>query len=375
MKSRSAFRNAKRLVVKIGSALLTNKGRGLDYEGISRWGEQLSALRKSGVEVLLVSSGSVAEGMTRLGWKKRPDALNELQVAASVGQMGLVEAWASSFQQHGLHTAQVLLTHEDISDRERYLNARSALLSMVAQNVVPVINENDVVATDEIRFGDNDTLAALVANIVDADLLLILTDQLGLFNSDPTIDPEAVLVDEISANDGSLEKMAGGSSHTGLGRGGMATKVSAARLASRSGTATVIASGNLEKVILRVHEGEKLGTFLVPDLDPLDARKRWLAGRLRVSGELVLDEGASRVLRQSGKSLLPIGVVNVSGQFRRGDLVLCRNGEGKIIGRGLANYSADESRQIMRHSSHEIERILGYVDEPELIHRDNLVLV
>ncbi|RLA24046.1 MAG: glutamate 5-kinase [Gammaproteobacteria bacterium] len=375
MKSRSDFKKAKRVVVKIGSALLTDGGQGLDYDALSSWVEQISELQAQGVELLLVSSGAVAEGMSRLGWTKRPSALNELQVAASVGQMGLVEAWSTRFQAHGVQSAQVLLTHEDLSDRQRYLNARSALLAMLDLSVVPIINENDVVATDEIRFGDNDTLAALVANIVDADLLVILTDQLGLFDSDPTVNSDAVLIEEISADDESLEGMAGASSHSGLGRGGMATKISAARLASRSGTATIIVSGAIDRVINRLYEGELLGTFLIPDLAPLDARKRWLLGRLRVSGELDIDEGAVAVLKKSGKSLLAIGVVSVKGHFKRGDLVLFRDKEGVVVGRGLVNYSAEEVVLIMRQASSEIERLLGYVDEPELCHRDNLVVL
>lgn len=375
MKKRVDFKKAKRVVVKIGSALLTDGGQGLDYEALSAWVEQITDLQEKGVELLLVSSGAVAEGMSRLGWTERPSALNELQVAASVGQMGLVEAWSRRFQARGVQSAQVLLTHEDLSDRQRYLNARSALLAMLELSVVPIINENDVVATDEIRFGDNDTLAALVANIVDADLLVILTDQLGLFDSDPTINKEAVLIEEMSTNDEALEGMAGASSHSGLGRGGMATKVSAARLASRSGTATVIVSGTIERVVNRLCDGEQLGTFLIPDLAPLDARKRWLLGRLRVSGELVVDDGAVSVLRKSGKSLLAIGVVAVSGHFKRGDLVLFRDKDDVMVGRGLVNYSAEEVSLIMRQPSSEIERLLGYVDEPELCHRDNLVVL
>jgi glutamate 5-kinase len=375
MKSRSNFKKAKRVVVKIGSALLTDGGQGLDHKALSAWVEQISNLQSQGVELLLVSSGAVAEGMSRLGWDKRPSALNELQVAASVGQMGLVEAWSSRFQARGIQSAQVLLTHEDLSDRQRYLNARSALLAMLELSVVPIINENDVVATDEIRFGDNDTLAALVANIVDADLLVILTDQLGLFDSDPTTNSGAVLIEQISVNDESLEEMAGDSSHTGLGRGGMATKVSAARLASRSGAATVIVSGGIERVVNRLYEGEQLGTFLVPDLEPLDARKRWLLGRLRVSGELIIDDGAVTVLRSSGKSLLSIGVIETKGHFKRGDLLLFRDKEGVVVGRGLVNYSAKEVAIIMGHASSEIEELLGYVDESELCHRDNLVVL
>ncbi len=375
MKSRSDFNKAKRVVIKIGSALLTDGGLGLDHKALSAWVEQISDLQAQGVDILLVSSGAVAEGMSRLGWVKRPSALNELQVAASVGQMGLVEAWSSRFQARGIHSAQVLLTHEDLSDRQRYLNARSALLAMLELSVVPIINENDVVATDEIRFGDNDTLAALVANIIDADLLVILTDQLGLFDSDPTANSDAVLIEQIGVNDGSLEGMAGDSSHTGLGRGGMATKVSAARLASRSGAATVIVSGGIERVVNRLYQGEQLGTFLVPSLEPLDARKRWLLGRQGVSGELIIDGGAVTVLRKSGKSLLSIGVVEVKGLFKRGDLVAFCDKSGVVVGRGLVNYSAEEVALIMGRPSSEIEVLLGYVDEPELCHRDNLVVL
>ncbi len=375
MKARSDFKKVKRVVVKIGSALLTAGGQGLAYEALSAWGEQIAALQAHGVEVLLVSSGSVAEGMGRLGWKKRPHTLHELQVAASVGQMGLVEAWSSRLQSHGIQAAQVLLTHEDLSDRQRYLNARSALLTMLELSVVPIINENDVVATEEIRFGDNDTLAAMVANIVDADLLIILTDQEGLFDCDPTVNDHACLVDEIRADDGSLDGMAGGSSHSGLGRGGMATKIAAARLASRSGAATVIVSGLIDKVINRVCGGELLGTFLVPALDPLDARKRWLLGRVRISGELRIDAGAVIALKEQGRSLLPIGVVGVEGQFKRGDLVLLRNNEGVAVGRGLVNYSAEEAALVMQQASSKIESLLGYIDEEELCHQDNVVML
>jgi len=374
MQTRTDFPSATRIIVKIGSALLTGGGRGLDRTAIADWVSQIAALKYAGKEVVLVSSGSVAEGMSRLGWKTRPKALHELQAAASVGQMGLVQTYESQFQQHGLHTAQILLTHDDLSARERYLNSRSTLMTLLELGVVPVINENDTVATEEIRFGDNDTLGALVANLLEADLLVILTDQSGLYDSDPSLNPGARLVAEASINDPRLADMVG-ESRSGLGRGGMITKLRAARLAARSGTATVIASGRESEVLTRVAAGAELGTFLVPDTSPLMARKRWLAGQLKLKGRLTVDDGAARALREAGKSLLPIGVVAVGGDFLRGDLVSCVDAQGLEVARGLANYSAEETRRIMRQPSAQIEGLLGYVDEPELIHRDNLVLM
>jgi glutamate 5-kinase len=373
MQRRGDFAEAKRVIVKIGSALLTGGGRGLDKQAISGWVAQIAELRQAGIEIVLVSSGSVAEGMSRLGWSVRPKALHELQAAASVGQMGLVQTYESMFQRHNLHTAQILLTHDDLSGRERYLNSRSTLLTLLGLGVVPVINENDTVATEEIRFGDNDTLGALVANSVEADLLIILTDQKGLFDSDPSVNPSAQLISEASINDPKLAEFVG-ESRSGLGRGGMITKLRAARLAARSGAATVIASGREEKVLVRVVQGESIGTFLVPDATPLMARKRWLAGQLKAKGVVEVDNGAARVLKESGKSLLPIGVIGVQGSFQRGDLVSCVDGQGYEVARGLVNYSADETRKILRRPSGQIEAILGYVDEPELIHRDNLVV-
>lgn len=373
MQTRNDFLAAQRIIVKIGSALLTGGGRGLDKTAIADWVRQIAELRRQGREVVLVSSGSVAEGMSRLGWKSRPQALHELQAAASVGQMGLIQTYESLFGSHGLHTAQILLTHDDLSDRQRYLNSRSTLLTLLQLGVVPVINENDTVATDEIRFGDNDTLGALVANSLEADLLIILTDQLGLYERDPSLDPTAKLLGQASINDPSLGEMVG-ESRSGLGKGGMITKLRAGRLAARSGAATVIVGGRVENVLPRLVAGETLGTFLIPDLDPLAARKRWLAGRLKLNGSVVLDEGAVKVLRESGRSLLPVGVIEVNGEFGRGDLVACLDGSSREIGRGLVNYSAEETRKIMRQPSSKIEALLGYVDEPELIHRDNLVL-
>jgi glutamate 5-kinase len=373
MQNRAEFPQAKRVIVKIGSALLTGGGRGLDQGAIAGWVAQIADLRRSGVQVLLVSSGSVAEGMSRLGWKVRPRSLHQLQAAASVGQMGLVQTYESLFQQHRLHTAQVLLTHEDLSNRQRYLNARSTLLTLLELGVIPIINENDTVATEEIRFGDNDTLAALVANSLEAELLVILTDQLGLYDRDPTLHPAAELVAQANIDDPRLSAMVG-ESRSGLGRGGMITKLRAARLAARSGTATVIACGNLPAVLTRVMEGAAVGTFLVPDLSPMLARKRWLAGQLKLKGALVLDSGAVRVLRDEGRSLLPIGVTAVSGEFERGDPIACLGPSMEEIARGLVNYSSEETRRIKGRPSADIEGILGYVDEPELIHRDNLVV-
>jgi len=373
MRDRKALGASRRWVIKIGSALLTNEGQGLDREAIAAWSGQMAGLLAEGRELVLVSSGAVAEGMCRLGWTRRPHALHELQAAAAVGQMGLIQAWESCFQKHGRHTAQILLTHEDLADRRRYLNARSTLRTLLDLDVVPVVNENDTVATDEIRFGDNDTLAALVANLVEADLLVILTDQQGLFEADPRQDPEAALVESADADDPALERMAGGGGV--LGRGGMITKVRAARRAARSGASTLIVSGREPDVLARVAQGEALGTLLRPAREPIAARKQWLAGQLAVRGCLLLDEGAVEVLTRSGRSLLPVGVTGVEGQFARGELVSCLAPDGREVARGLVNYGADEARRIIGHPSSKIESLLGYVDEPELIHRDNLVIL
>ncbi len=373
MISRSTIPNSRRWVVKIGSALLTNDGQGLNLDGISTWVEQMIQLNQQGVDIVLVSSGSVAEGMSRLGWKERPNALHELQAAAAVGQMGLVQAYESRFKQHGVQSAQILLTHDDLSNRERYLNARSTLTTLIDLGVIPIINENDTVVTDEIRFGDNDTLAALVANLIEAEMLVILTDQQGMFDRDPRHHPDARLISETAVNALELDEMAGDSGGH-LGRGGMQTKVRAARLAARSGCATLIAAGREESVLTRLFQGEQIGTLFTPDQEPLAARKQWLAGHLRVKGQLLIDNGAARVLRQSGKSLLPVGIKGVSGDFQRGDMVACIGADGVEVARGLVNYSSEESRQIMGRPSRDIESILGYIDEAELIHRDHMVL-
>ena len=365
---------ARRLVVKVGSSLVTNDGSGLDIQAIANWVQQIATLRAAGREVVLVSSGAIAEGMQRLGWRTRPSTMHELQAAAAVGQMGLVQAYESSFRGHGLRTAQILLTHADLADRGRYLNARSTLKTLLGLGVVPVINENDTVVTDEIRVGDNDTLGSLVANLIEADVLVILTDQGGLFTADPRKDPAATLVTEGRAGDPRLEEMAGGAGST-LGRGGMITKILAAKRAARSGAHTVIASGREPGVLVRLGQGEPIGTLLVSDAHPLAARKQWLADHVQVSGTLHLDAGAARAVAAGGKSLLPVGVSAVAGNFDRGGLVACVGPDGREIARGLVNYGADESRRIAGHSSTEIESILGYADEPELIHRDNLVVV
>lgn len=374
MISREQISATRRWVVKIGSALLTDDGNGLDRERLAVWVEQMASWVLSGKELILVSSGAVAEGMSRMGWSARPTTLHELQAAAAIGQMGLVRAYETCFQKHGLHTAQVLLTHDDLVDRGRYLNARSTLLTLVKLGVVPVVNENDTVANDELRFGDNDTLAALVANLVEADLLVLLTDQKGLFDSDPRFNQNARLISESKVDNADLDRAAGGSVG-GLGMGGMVTKVRAARLAARSGTATVIASGSEEDVIVRIGRGDDMGTLLIPVREPQTARKRWLAGHLRVRGKLVLDAGAVQVLRKHGKSLLAVGVKSVSGSFARGEVVSCVDEEGNEVARGLVNYDALETDRIKGQPSSMIGEILGYMDDDELIHRDNLVLV
>jgi glutamate 5-kinase len=370
---REALTGARRVVVKIGSALLTDDGRALDDPAIGGWVDQIAELHLRGIEVVLVSSGAVAAGMARLGWRVRPSAVHELQAAAAVGQNGLTQCYEQHFARHGLITAQVLLTHDDLSNRKRYLNARSALRTLVELHVVPVINENDTVVTDEIRFGDNDTLGALVANLLEADLLVILTDQEGLFDADPRHAPGARLIREGRAGDPGLAAVAGGGGT--LGRGGMATKVEAARLAARSGAHTVIAGGRQPDVLSRLMAGERLGTLLGPDHAPMAARKRWLAGQLQVRGTLTLDAGAVKVLRDRGSSLLPVGVKAVAGNFVRGDMVLCVDEQGQRVAKGLVNYGAEDARQILGKASHRIEAILGFMEAPELIHRDNLVVL
>jgi glutamate 5-kinase len=366
--------SARRIVVKIGSSLLTNAGAGLDRAAIADWVRQIAALRARGVEVLVDSSGAIAEGMKRLGWSRRPHAVNELQAAAAVGQMGLVQMWESCFSELGLHTAQVLLTHEDLGDRKRYLNARTTLKSLVALGVVPIINENDTVVVDEIRFGDNDTLGALVTNLIEADALVILTDQKGLYSADPRKVAGAELVSRAKAGDPQLEAMAGGAgSH--LGSGGMHTKVLAAKRAARSGAHTAIAWGREADVLLRLFSGEAIGSLLVAETAPVAARKQWLADHLKPSGRITLDAGAVKALVSDGKSLLAIGATAVEGSFERGEVVSVTDAGGREIARGLVNYGSAETARILRKPTSEIETVLGYVAEPELIHRDNLVVL
>jgi glutamate 5-kinase len=374
MSSVSVVRDASRIVVKVGSSLVTNGGQGLDGQALAHWAEQVARLSGAGKQVLLVSSGAVAEGMQRLGWKRRPKALHELQAAAAVGQMGLVQAYETCFRRHELRTAQILLTHEDLADRRRYLNARTTLRTLLSLGIIPIINENDTVATDEIRFGDNDTLGSLVTNLVEADVLVILTDQPGLFTADPRKDPAATLVTEARAGDPALEAMAGGAG-SDIGSGGMLTKVLAAKRAARSGAHTVIASGREPDVLWRLSQGEGIGSQLIAPTATLQARKQWLADHLQVRGKLFLDEGAARALESGGKSLLPIGVQDVQGDFERGEVVSCVSPSGREIARGLVNYNAIEARRILRTSTGDIEARLGYIDTPELIHRDNLVVL
>jgi glutamate 5-kinase len=370
---KSSIQQASRIIVKVGSSLVTNEGRGLDHTAIARWAAQIASLRSLGKEVVLVSSGAIAEGMLRLQFPARPTDIHELQACAAVGQMGLAQIYETSFRAHGIGTAQVLLTHADLADRERYLNARSTLTTLLRLGVVPIINENDTVVTDEIKFGDNDTLGALVANLIEADALVILTDQRGLYSADPRKDPQARLIEEAQAGDASLEAMAGGAGSS-IGRGGMLTKVLAAKRAARSGAHTIIAWGREDDVLVRLADGEPIGTQLTAPTARMTARRQWMLDHLHTAGEVVLDAGAVQKLTQEGKSLLPIGVIKVSGHFKRGELITCVDESGKVVARGLTNYTGSEARRIMRHSSAEIEAILGYVEGPELIHRDNLVL-
>ncbi len=375
------LRDARRIVVKVGSSLVTNEGRGLDEFAIGEWCRQLAALigRDSTVatgvqrEVIMVSSGAIAEGMKRLGWTKRPQEINELQAAAAVGQMGLAQMYETKLRENGLGSAQVLLTHGDLADRERYLNARSTLLTLLKLGVVPVINENDTVVNDEIKFGDNDTLGALVANLVEADLLIILTDQKGLYTADPRKDPAATFVDEAHAGDAGLEVMAGGAGSS-IGRGGMLTKILAAKRAAGSGASTVIAWGREPDALVRLVQGVPIGTMLVAQPQKQQARKHWMVDQLQLRGAVVVDAGAASKLRQEGKSLLPIGMTAVEGEFSRGDVIAVRDEAGVEVARGLANYASTEARLICRKPSSEFGRHLGYMAEPEMVHRDNLVL-
>jgi glutamate 5-kinase len=368
----SVVQQARRLIIKAGSSLVTNEGRGVDLDAVSRWAGQIAGLRAAGKDVILVSSGAIAEGMRRLGWTQRPREMHQLQAAAAVGQMGLAQAYETAFRERGMVAAQVLLTHADLADRQRYLNARTTLLTLLEQGVVPVINENDTVVTDEIKFGDNDTLGALVTNLVEGDVLIILTDQSGLYSADPRKHADARLISQADAEDASLQAMAGGAG-TGIGTGGMATKVTAARRAARSGAHTVIASGREPDVLLRLARGEVVGTQLLAGHAKLAARKQWMADHLQLRGWVTVDDGAARRLRAQGASLLPVGVVEVQGDFERGDVIAVRDGDGVEVARGLSNYAASQARRIMRHASTEIEAILGFSEEPELVHRDNMV--
>jgi glutamate 5-kinase len=370
---RQTINSAKRLIIKVGSALLTNNGAGIDRAAIDAWVEQIAALLSQGKEVVLVSSGAVAEGLVRLGLDARPQSIHMLQSAAAVGQMGLIQTYESSFSRFERQTAQILLDHDDMANRERYLNARGVMQTLMSLKVVPIVNENDTVVTDEIRFGDNDRLAALVANLVDADALIILTDKDGMYDVNPDIDSNAQLISFAHASDSSLDAKAG-TSNGALGRGGMQTKLEAARLASRSGCSTVIAGGRNQDILSRICAGENIGTFLSADKTPLAARKQWLAGQLQAKGSLLLDDGAIKVLRQQGRSLLAVGVTAVNGSFTRGELVRCEDTHGNEVARGLVNYSSDEAQLIQGKSTEEIITILGYCEDDELIHRDNLVI-
>ena len=370
---RKKIKDTQRWVVKIGSALLTDNGCGLKHDLLDNWVCQIAELNKRGIEIVIVSSGAVAEGVSRLGWKTRPNVVHELQAAAAVGQMGLIQAYEVCFQKYNKHTAQILLTHDDIANRARYLNARTSLNTLLKLGVVPIVNENDTVATDEIRFGDNDTLAGLVANLIDAELLVLLTDQKGLYTADPRVDDSAELIVQAEAGDKSLESYAGEGGS--LGRGGMRTKLKAAVVAVKSGTQTVIASGNDESILLKIADGESVGTLLTTKEETVQARKQWLANQTYLQGTVTLDDGAVTALKKNGKSLLPVGIKSVSGEFKRGEIISCVDQSGNEIARGLTNYDSVQSKLIIGKSSKEIQDILGQVDEKELIHRDNLILV
>ncbi|GBO93057.1 glutamate 5-kinase [Mesosutterella multiformis] len=370
---KSVVADAKRIVIKVGTALLTDNGRGLDEKAIANLAEELSAVQKLGREVVLVSSGSIAEGVRRLGWERRPTEVGQLQAAAAVGQMGLAQAYETEFAKRGVKTAQILLTGADLADRTRYLNARSALLTLLSLGVVPVINENDTVVTDEIKVGDNDTLGSVVTNLIEADALVILTDQKGLFTADPRKNPDAVFVDRARAGDPALEKMAGGAASS-FSKGGMITKVIAAKRAAQSGASTVIVYGREPRVLQRLAAGETIGTELVCYQPRILARKSWIADHLNIEGAVLLDAGAARAIVKGNTSLLPVGVKEVRGDFKRGDVIAVLSPEGDELARGLAGYSSSDTVRIAGHHTEEIEGILGFIEQPELIHKDNLVI-
>lgn len=369
---RLKIRNTRRWVVKIGSALLTNNGCGLKHELLDIWVSQIAELNKQGIEIVLVSSGAVAEGVSRLGWKQRPQVVHELQAAAAVGQMGLIQAYEVCFQKYDKHTAQILLTHDDVANRARYLNARTSLNTLLKLGVIPIVNENDSVATDEIRFGDNDTLAGLVANLIEAELLVLLTDQNGLYDADPRKNSAAKLIEQAEADDKSLESVAGEGGS--LGRGGMRTKLKAAVVAMKSGTQTVIASGSEDSILLKIANGENTGTLLTTKQETLQAKKQWLANQAYLKGKVMLDNGAVSALKENGKSLLPVGIKSVEGEFKRGEIIACVDLSGKEIARGLVNYDSAQSKLIIGKSTKEIQKILGRIEEDEFIHRDNLII-
>ncbi len=362
----------KRIVVKIGSSLLTANGQGLDLEAISHWAKQIVDLHHAGHEMILVTSGAVAEGMVRMKLPHRPTDLPSLQACAAIGQMGLIQTWSSVLDRHHIKTAQVLLTHDDLTDRRRYLNSCDALQQLIDWHVIPVINENDTVSTDEIRFGDNDTLAAMVAGQVHADLLIILTDQQGMFDADPRSNPEAKLLSTVRALDETLFEMAGGSGT--LGTGGMLTKVRAARLAAKSGCPTLIASGESDRVLARLMAGELLGTLFITDDDRMTAHQQWLAAHLQTAGRLVIDDGAVNAIKTQHRSLLPVGVKAIEGHFDRGDVVECVDRQGKRIAVGRVNFSSRSAELVKGLASDKVYQVLGEARSLEMIHRNHMAI-
>jgi len=364
----------KRWVIKIGSSLVTKSSTGLNIKNIKDWAGQINELIDQNINVIIVSSGAIAEGMNRLNLVKRPSSSSRLQALAATGQMGLIQAYEVAFKKYNILTAQMLLTHEDLSNRARYLNAKNTLNNLMQYNIIPIINENDTVSTDEIKFGDNDTLASLVANLSGAEKLIILTDQDGLYTNDPRKVKDSKLIKSISVLDKKLNKYAGPSNNI-LGRGGMITKISAAKKAAKSNTQTIIANGIKKNILINIlNNQDYIGTTIYNKNLAINSKKQWIANSLKIKGKIIVDAGAKKVIKQSGKSLLPVGIKSISGEFKKGDLLAICSSNNIEIATGLTNYGSNELAKIIGMSTARIKKEFGIIDSEVVIHRDNMIL-